>query len=218
MKIAPFYFVHLFFLSAHLFFFPSFLCSLFFIISYFFLPFLSCCLFLCIPPFPSFSLATCFAFLCRRRTPKFAKLWTNTCDTKLWVWGLTDIAYSRVTSGRRIGLTPAQISWGSFALFPASRACNLLVTEPSICTVFSEQKPTMMLAGTWCGWTTFCAESSSLLLSLVTLSGKIFWCGIIPLTSAEVGISIRVVLIATSHSYLSMNAKKFKMLSNDTQK
>jgi hypothetical protein len=27
-----------------------------------------------------------------------------------------------------------------------------------------------------------------------------------------------VVLIATSHSYLSMNAKKFKMLSNDTQK
>jgi hypothetical protein len=28
-------------------------------------------------------------------------------------------------------------------------AYHLLVTEPSICTVFSEQKPAMMLAGTW---------------------------------------------------------------------
>jgi hypothetical protein len=61
--------------------------------------------------------------------------------------------------------------------------------------------------------TAFCAESSSILLFLVTLSGKTSdRRGIIPHTFAEDRISIKVVLIAISQSFVC-DAKKFKIVS-----
>jgi len=98
-------------------------------------------------------------------------------------------------------LSPAQISWEVLCFVPCPghrfiTAYYLLVTELQFV-------PPCCLRAHRTGWTTFCAESSPVLLFLVTLNGKTLnWCCIIPRTSAEDCISVRVVLIAIGQSFI----------------